>query len=77
MIRYEIECRPAHVLDAPGIRKITATRGRTAKAIVIVHVEEKDSKNFEKAVEGDANVLGYHADRDGTGKEERKYARVA
>ncbi len=75
MIRYEIECRPGAVVEAPGIRRITATRGRAAKAIVIVHVDMKDRRDFEKAVEGDANVIGYRADRDGTAKEEKVYAR--
>ena len=75
MYRYEIECRPGAVIEAPGIRKVTATRGRTTKAIVIVHVDAVDRRLFEKAVEGNVNVIGYRANHD-DGKEST-YARMA
>lgn len=76
MIRYEIETSlPGVMLTAPGIAAVTATRGRTAKSLVIVHVNARDKAAFEKAVEGDPHVLGYRADPDGTAKKETTYVR--
>ncbi len=73
-IRYEIESDlPGLIIDAPGIIGVCATRGRTEKALIIVYVEAKSKKDFEKAVEGNAHVLSYRADPD-SGKE-AKYAR--
>jgi hypothetical protein len=66
VIRYEIETSlPGVMLTAPGIAGVTVTRGRAARALVIVHVNTKDKTAFEKAVEGDLHVLGYSADPDG------------
>ena len=76
MIRYEIETSlPGVMLTAPGIAAVTATRGRTAKSLVIVHVNEASKKDFEKAIEGDPHVLGYRADPDGTARRETNYVR--
>ena len=75
MIRYEIECQPGHIIDAPGIKKVAATRGRSVKALAIVFVDDADRGPFEKAVEDDPKVVGYRADPDGTATKEVTYRR--
>ena len=76
-IRYDIETNlPGCIISAPGIVGVCATRGRTMRSIVIVYVDPKFKKDFEKAVESNEHVIAYHADSDGTGKKETAYERV-
>ncbi len=75
-VRYEVECAPGAIVAAPGIMAFVATRGRTAKAVVVVLVDPDLREDFEKAVEGDKHVVGYSADPNGgDGREEKTYAR--
>ena len=74
-IRYEIESDlPGLIINAPGIIGVCASRGRSTKSSVVVFVDASQQKDFEKEVEGNAHVIGYRADPDGTANEENAHA---
>ena len=61
MIRYEILTKPGLILDATLIRKVATAKPRTTPTI-IAYVATNDQKAFEKQIESNSQVLGYHCD---------------
>ena len=75
MIRYEIRTRTSGViLDAALVTRIISTKGMKYP-VVIVHVEKKSQKAFEKYIEGEKSVVAYSADPREAGKDIKDWKR--
>lgn len=75
MIRYEIQTQKSGViLDATLVTRMISTKGMK-HPVVIVHIEKKNQKAFEKYIEGEKDVVAYSADPREAGKDIKDWTR--
>lgn len=75
MIRYEIQTsKSGVVLDATFVTRMISTKGMK-HPVVIVLIEKKNQKSFEKYIEGESAVVAYNADPREAGKDIKDWKR--
>lgn len=59
--RYELNTKPGLIMDTTLIKKVVASVPKQHPTL-IVFVGPEDQPAFEKQIEGNPKVTGYHAD---------------